>query len=104
MGRLDKLRTIGPERNQFTGIIPTESGNMVEARLLNLDRNQISGSLPQSLEKMTLLRGLNLSFNRDLVGRIPDLLCNQHLSYLQADCDNIDCPCCTTCHYHNYDS
>jgi len=104
MGRLDKLRTIGLERNQLTSKIPTEIGNMVETRLLYLDRNQFTGSLPQSLERMTLLRGMNLSFNSQLVGRIPNLLCAQHPSYLQADCDNIDCPCCTTCHYHNYDS
>eukprot|EP00526_Cylindrotheca_closterium_P006312 CAMPEP_0113634990 /NCGR_PEP_ID=MMETSP0017_2-20120614/18228_1 /TAXON_ID=2856 /ORGANISM="Cylindrotheca closterium" /LENGTH=591 /DNA_ID=CAMNT_0000545729 /DNA_START=155 /DNA_END=1930 /DNA_ORIENTATION=+ /assembly_acc=CAM_ASM_000147 len=98
MGKLDILRTIGLERNQFRSTIPTEWGNMVEARLLNLDRNQLTGTVPYSLWHMTLLRGLNLSFNSGLVGTIPYPLCEQRLNYLEANCENVDCPCCTTCH------
>lgn len=99
MGNLDVLRTIGMERNQFTSTIPTEWGKMVEARLLNLDRNQLTGTVPPNLWRMTLLRGLNLSFNTNLSGAIPIPFCEQRLAYLQADCDNVDCPCCTTCNY-----
>jgi len=97
MGHLCKLRTVGLERNSISGTIPTELGKMVEARLLNLDRNELSGTVPTSLWRMTLLRGLNLSFNNDLVGTIPYPLCEQRLNYLQADCDNVECSCCTTC-------
>lgn len=97
MGKLFRLRTVGLERNQISGTIPNDFGNMAEARLLNLDRNRLSGTVPSSLWRMTLLRGLNLSYNHDLVGTIPYPLCEQRLSYLQADCENVECPCCTTC-------
>lgn len=97
MGKLDRLRTVGLERNRISGTIPTEFGNMVEARLLNLDWNQLTGTVPANLWRMTLLRGLNLGFNNDLVGTIPFPLCEQRLGYLEADCDNVECPCCTTC-------
>ncbi|CAJ1963827.1 unnamed protein product [Cylindrotheca closterium] len=100
MGKLTILRTIGLERNRFSSTIPNEWGKMVEARLLNLDRNQLSGTVPSSLWHMTLLRGMNLSFNPNLDGFIPYPLCEQRLAYLQADCENVDCPCCTTCNYY----
>ena len=98
MGKLTVLRTVGLERNRFSGSIPTHFGNMVEARLLNLDRNQLSGTVPPNLWRMTLLRGLNLSYNNDLVGTIPYPLCEQRLTYMEAVCDNVECPCCTACH------
>jgi hypothetical protein len=73
---------------------------MAELRLLNIDWNELSGPIPTNLNRLTLLEGLNLSFNR-LQGTVPDGICQipvQQLEYLEADCADVQCPCCTICH------
>jgi len=103
MGNLSRLNTIGLEWNQFTSEIPPELGNLRKTRILNMDRNDLSGYVPQTLGQMIHLREFNLSFNSGLIGNIPDAICQHDMEVLQADCHNVDCPCCTKCNFLPFD-
>ncbi|CAJ1965994.1 unnamed protein product [Cylindrotheca closterium] len=101
LGKLSRLNTIGLEWNQFTEI-PSELGNMVETRILNMDHNAFAtGGVPTTLGQLSNLKQLNLIFNSGLVGTMPVEVCNLKMDVLQADCDKLDCDCCTFCNYYN---
>ena len=59
--------------NYFTGVLPSDIGNIPSLRLLNLARNNFSGQLPFELSKLTSLEYLDLSVNK-FTGNIPDNL------------------------------
>ncbi|KAL4644171.1 hypothetical protein ACB092_02G145000 [Castanea dentata] len=59
--------------NYFTGVLPSDIGNIPSLRLLNLARNNFSGQLPIELSKLTSLEYLDLSVNK-FTGNIPDNL------------------------------
>ncbi len=62
-------------RNQLSGSIPPELGNLTSLRVLSLTGNQLSGSIPPELGNLTSLRDLELSGNQ-LSGSIPPELGN----------------------------
>ncbi|CAL4889954.1 unnamed protein product [Urochloa decumbens] len=62
-------------RNNLTGPIPQEIGQLKMLYLLNLSFNGISGEIPQSLCNLTNLQVLDLSSNH-LTGTIPAALSN----------------------------
>ena len=68
-------------RNQLSGPIPAELGNLVNLELLSLFDNQLSGPIPAELGRLTSLEILNLSRNQ-LTGAIPAGLGN--LANLEA--------------------
>lgn len=74
---------------------------MAETKILNMDHNDLSGNVPSTLGQLTNLEQLNLIFNGGLVGTMPDEVCDLDMEVLQADCDNFDCDCCTSCYYNN---
>ena len=57
-------------RNQLTGSIPAELGNLANLTQLVLDINQLTGGIPAELGDLTNLERLKLSFN-ELTGGIP---------------------------------
>ena len=57
-------------RNQLTGSIPAEIGNLANLELLYLSNNQLSGAIPPQLGSLGNVTSLDLSFN-DLWGNIP---------------------------------
>jgi len=67
-------------RNQLSGTIPSELGNLSHLTALNLDLNSLSGSIPSELGNLSHLTALSLSLN-SLSGSIPSELGN--LSYLE---------------------
>ncbi len=77
--RVTKLRL---RRNQLTGSIPGELGNLANLTDLRLGHNQLTGSIPVELGNLTNLRNLNFSVNQ-LTGSIPVGLGNlTKLTYL----------------------
>ena len=62
-------------RNDLTGPIPPELGNLASLEWLSLVRNDLTGPIPPELGNLTSMRGLNLSDN-DLTGPIPPELVN----------------------------
>ena len=62
-------------RNQLTGTIPAELGNLANLTSLNLANNQLMGSIPSQLGNLSSLRSLQLGRNQ-LTGTIPAELGN----------------------------
>ncbi|XP_020597596.1 phytosulfokine receptor 1-like [Phalaenopsis equestris] len=64
------LISLNLARNEFTGHIPINIGDMQSLESLDLSRNHFSGQIPESIVKLSKLNYLNLSYNQ-LSGRIP---------------------------------
>ncbi|TVU33420.1 hypothetical protein EJB05_25237, partial [Eragrostis curvula] len=64
-------------KNNFTGVIPKEIGQLKALLLLNLSSNKFYGEIPQSICNLTSLQVLDLSSN-NLTGTIPDALNDLH--------------------------
>ena len=62
-------------RNELSGPLPAELGNLTSLEHLNLDNNQLSGPLPAELGNLTSLTSLSLDNNR-LSGPLPAELGN----------------------------
>jgi len=64
-------------RNNFTGVIPKEFGQLKSLAILNFSSNGLSGEIPPQLHSLTNLQVLDLS-NNHLTGAIPMELNNLH--------------------------
>eukprot|EP00538_Stauroneis_constricta_P011781 CAMPEP_0119549100 /NCGR_PEP_ID=MMETSP1352-20130426/2884_1 /TAXON_ID=265584 /ORGANISM="Stauroneis constricta, Strain CCMP1120" /LENGTH=363 /DNA_ID=CAMNT_0007594565 /DNA_START=30 /DNA_END=1121 /DNA_ORIENTATION=- len=84
-GSLDNLFT-------YDGIVTTPT--YVELRL---DNNNFSGTIPEAMEFLSDLRVLTLHGNPELTGSLNSF-CNRGMDILTADCDTVECDCCTTCY------
>ena len=60
----------GPSKNELTGPIPAELGQLRALTRLFLDGNKLSGAIPAELGQLGALAGLYLSEN-ELSGAIP---------------------------------
>ena len=60
-------------RNQLSGVIPAELGQLTRLRQMSLSGNRLSGSIPPELGQLTRLKTLRLSGNQ-LSGSIPTAL------------------------------
>lgn len=102
IGQLTDLRSISMADAKLTGTIPTEVGLLTNLQRLWLYKNDLTGMVPTELENLTNLELLKLEQN-DLEGSIPSKVCKavDHSSYAKsavaADCDKVDCECCTEC-------
>ncbi len=70
LGQLTELRWLWLSGNQLTGPIPSELGNLSELRYLYLSGNRLTGEIPPELGNLTKLQTLVLSENQ-LTGAIP---------------------------------
>ncbi|MDM8520113.1 clostripain-related cysteine peptidase [Anaerolineales bacterium HSG6] len=75
LGNLANLTGLYLYENQLTGTIPTELGNLVNLTELRLNSNQLTGTIPTELGNLVNLPSLNLSYNQ-LTGTIPTELGN----------------------------
>lgn len=66
-------------QNKFTGVIPSEIGQLKALLYLNLSFNNLYGGIPQSICNLMNLQGLDLS-NNHLTGAIPAAL--ENLNFL----------------------
>jgi hypothetical protein len=83
--------------NGMRGQIPHDLGLLTDLTDLNLDDNLLFGTIPSSLGALTALTSLYLNDNQ-LVGTMPLCDSDQYFEYLAADCDEVDCDCCTKCY------
>jgi hypothetical protein len=83
--------------NGMRGQIPHDLGLLTDLTDLNLDDNLLFGTIPSSLGALTALTSLYLNDNQ-LVGTMPFCDSDQYFEYLAADCDEVDCDCCTECY------
>ena len=70
IGNLTNLREIDFLSNNLSDIIPAEIGNLTNLEKLDLGNSDLSGSIPKEIGNLTNLLQINLRFN-DLSGRIP---------------------------------
>ncbi len=80
LGNLTNLMQLKLSRSSLTGNIPTELKNLTNLEQLLLDGNSLTGNIPTWLESLTSLKRLHLSNNR-LSGEIPTEL--KHLTNLE---------------------
>ena len=94
---LTRLARLRLDDNAISGTIPTEFGSMTSLELVDLYGNALTGTIPTELGSLPLLVNLTVSSN-DLSGTVPDELCSHSNDlYISADCDSVDCPCCSEC-------
>ena len=71
-----RVAALNLSRNDLTGEIPLELGNLANLHVLNLIGNGLTGEIPPELGNLDSLRNLNLSWNRNLRSEIPPELGN----------------------------
>jgi len=102
IGKLTELRSLSVSDAKLTGTIPTEVGLLTNLQRLWLYRNELTGTIPSELGLLTNIELLKLEEN-ELGGSIPSVVCTTvaHATHPQsevaADCDKVDCKCCTEC-------
>ena len=100
-GELDRLEELVLEENALTGTIPSELQYLPNLWKLRLHSNMLSGVVPLELGGLASLRdGVVFLHNNSLTGSLDSVFCNNSLPpplTLTADCEEIDCPCCTDC-------
>ncbi len=70
LGQLTGLQELFLNGNQLTGEIPVEFGQLSELQVLHLENNQLTGELPEELSQLSQLVLLWLHTN-GLTGRVP---------------------------------
>jgi Leucine-rich repeat (LRR) protein len=102
IGTLTALTDLRLFLNSFTGTIPSALGGLTSLRTLNFRGNGLTGTIPSSLTTLTALTALYL-YDNQITGPVPfcDNVTSRQLLWsiqeLVADCDKVDCPCCTHC-------
>ena len=123
LGRLANLELLDIGSNQMTGTIPSTLGNIAglgkttywngsaswsysfETHMsscsvllagLSLFDNFFSGTIPSELSRLQNLQLIYVDDN-DLVGPLPDDICQLDFEEFWSDCQEIQCTCCTTC-------
>jgi len=96
IGRLSLLAALDLGANQLTGTIPSEMARMTSLAGLSLYANYISGSVPEDFSRLFNLELIYIDGNY-LTGSVDNNLCQLQLREFWADCDRIECSCCTTC-------
>jgi len=94
------LVSVGLIGNSLTGTIPTTFGNLTNMITLDLGDNLLTGTVPSELGRMSSLNELNLggnSLTESTNGGIYDFLAGLQLLEMTVDCDELECPCCSSC-------
>ena len=104
------LTIVALSGNRLTGTLPGIFGSLVNLTYLDVSDNLLTGTVPSvELSQSTSLEILSLAFNSRLTGSMEQVCGGEGavaaeaavptLEILEADCDQVDCPCCTTCCY-----
>mmetsp|Transcript_281 Transcript_281/g.470 ORF Transcript_281/g.470 Transcript_281/m.470 type:complete len:691 (+) Transcript_281:409-2481(+) len=102
LSQLKRLQRLYLNNNELSGEIPTEISGIIGMERLQLQFNNLSGTIPAELGNFLALAVLQLQGN-NLVGDMPQEICDHRdlliddLEILEADCEDVNCPCCTNC-------
>ena len=107
LGQLGRLEVLALEENFLTGTIPSQLQNLPRVWKVTVNGNLLSGFMPSELGRLASLRdgGVIQLHNNSLTGSLDGVFCSSQDDAvglptplkLTADCDEIDCPCCTDC-------
>jgi len=102
-GQLSNLETFFVFSNSLNGTLPAILGNWTSMQSFNVWGNDFTGTIPDSVLAWENVMGAFFFANR-FVGTMPFCSENSTLSFpsgpnnnLYADCDEIECDCCTAC-------
>ena len=95
---LTKVQTLDLSLTDLEGTIPSEFGLMSSLEILGLGSTFINGTVPTELGDLAELVQITLE-HTSLTGSMPPGVCDRapEATVIKADCDEIDCPCCTVC-------
>ena len=89
------------DHNMFSGTLPSELGSMMELGGMDVGWNHLSGQIPTELGLLSTLRENYIGFgHNDFTGSLDGIFCNEQPFqpvFLIADCDEVQCSCCTDC-------
>jgi len=98
---LPTLKVLDLNDNNLTGSLSDKIGRMLTLKFLQLQGNSFSGSVPAALRKLVNLETLMLD-NNNFEGRINNMVCDNNLYAISADCGGnepkVICDCCTYCY------
>ena len=81
----------------MTGTIPSDLTKLTFLETLSLSNNMFYGTIPEFGRR----RIVSLDFGNNLfTGVVPESICaleEQRLTFLRADCKEVECDCCTDC-------
>lgn len=84
---------------EIKGELPVELTTLPGLNTIKLGYNSLSGTIPDEYGSMlSELAVFEVQGNADLVGPMPFAICDKSsLESLVADCDQVECSCCTVC-------
>jgi len=101
IGRLINLQSFSLVESSLSGNIPPEIGMAQSLEEIWLYSNNLSGPVPDEIGNLLYLHTFEIDSN-DITGVMPNDVCDLTvygwLSTLAADCDEVACPCCTSCY------
>jgi len=99
LGQLTKLSTLYFAYNSLTGTIPTTLGLLTNMEWMDVFDNQLTGTIPSELGRLSMLTYFPFHTNK-FTGSVNEVFCGraEFFDQLEADCDEVECPCCTYCY------
>lgn len=103
LSQLTLMKKLYLNNNRFQGPFPSWLGSMKNLAIGHFNNNLFSGSLNLGYEfgNLDYLSEFTIE-NNQLVGMVPEDVCDLLLDVLTADCWGnpaaVDCPCCTKCY------
>jgi hypothetical protein len=98
VGNLSALRVLSIYDNALVSTLPTALGSITTLEELYAHGNSFSGTIPAALgEQWINMTALSVDGNEALTGDMPASICQLEIPQLFADCERVDCPCCTYC-------
>lgn len=102
IGDITTLESWSMTFNSVTGTIPSALGNLASMQQMWLYSNDLTGTIPSTLGQLENMQILQVEGNQ-LSGSMPTEVCantafpTMIIETLGADCDLVNCPCCTCC-------
>jgi Leucine-rich repeat (LRR) protein len=98
---MKRLKRLDLYQMDLTGPLSTRVGELVELEQLRVSTNRLTGRIPAEIQNLVRLQLFWSQLNL-FVGSIPEVICNDVLKFLQADCGPIgspavSCRCCSAC-------
>ena len=91
------LQVVTLSANSLEGTLPSSFEQLTDLTTLDVMDNLLTGTWPSHLSQLSAMEELSVSLNV-LMGSMDDDLCLlTSLMHVGADCEEIDCPCCTMC-------